>query len=227
MAQSPHTTTTNISPFTLSAPPGTDIWRKPPTHNAFNASTFPTPTPTYDLKSFHRARLTFTLPLAPHLRQYDQAGLLLHLTQPNLSNNKTKWVKTGIEFYHGKPYIATVGCDTWADWSLVPMPDFSDNNDSSSSSSSSRRPGATIEARREEDGLGKSLWIYWIVKDGEGREERRPIREVTWVFGEEEGWCVGVSGYVCRPTREGGDGELTAEFGEGLEIEVVDGAKEV
>ena len=29
MAQ-PNTTTTTLPPFTLSSPPGTDIWRKPP-----------------------------------------------------------------------------------------------------------------------------------------------------------------------------------------------------
>jgi regulation of enolase protein 1 (concanavalin A-like superfamily) len=213
---SPATTTTTISPFTLSAPPGTDIWRKPPSHNAFNASTHPSSLPTYDLKSFHRARLTFVLPPASQLRQYDQAGLLLHITKPGVPDNQTKWIKTGIEFYYGKPYVATVGCDTWADWSLTPDPSFTGNE---------TRPSATIEARREKDVLGKSLWVYWIVKDGEGKEvERRPLREVTWALAQEdEGWSIGIGGYVCRPTEEGGDGKLEAEFKEGVEIEILDG----
>ena len=131
-----------------------------------------------------------------------------------------KWVKTGIEFYYGKPYIATVGCDQWADWSLtpstIPASDDSTSNDT--------RPGATIEARREQDDLGKSLWVYWIVRDNELKEvERRPLREVTWVFANEEGWKVGVGGYVARPTMEasGDQGELVAEFGEGVEVEVM------
>jgi regulation of enolase protein 1 (concanavalin A-like superfamily) len=211
------TTTTTIPPFNLSAPTGTDIWRKPPSHDAFNAPTHPSELPTYDLKSFQRARLTFALPPASQLRQYDQAGLLLHFTKPGVPANQTKWVKTGIEFYYGKPYVATVGCDTWADWSLTPDPSFTSND---------TRPSATIEARREKDALGKSLWVYWIVKDGNGKEiERRPLREVNWAFAEEEGWSVGVGGYVCRPTKEGGEELLEAEFGEGVEIELLDPSK--
>ena len=93
------------------------------------------------------------------------------------------------------------------------MPEFKDN---------STRPGATIEARREKDALGKSLWIYWIVRDGEGKEiERHPLREVNWIFADEEGWSVSIAGYVCRPTKDGGDEELEAEFENGLEIEVL------
>lgn len=113
-----------------------------------------------------------------------------------------------------------MGCDTWADWSLAPDPGFAGGD---------ARPKATIEARRERDVLGKSLWVYLIVKDGEGREvERRPLREVNWAFTDEmeEGWGVGVGAYVCRPTKEEGDGEgrglLEAEFGEGVEIEVLE-----
>jgi regulation of enolase protein 1 (concanavalin A-like superfamily) len=212
LATMANTTTTTIEPFSLSAPPGTDIWRKPPTHNAFNASTYPAQLPTYDLKTFQRAKLAFELPPADQLRQYDQAGLLLHVTKPGVPDNETKWIKTGIEFYYGKPYVATVGCDAWADWSLVPMPEFKNSS----------RPGATIEARRERDDLGKSLWIYWIVKDETGKEvERRPLREVTWVFAEEEGWSVGVAGYVCRPTKDGREELLEAEFKEGVEIEII------
>jgi regulation of enolase protein 1 (concanavalin A-like superfamily) len=213
MSLATNTTTTTIAPFNLTSPPGTDIWRKPPSHNAFSAPTYPSELPTYPLASFQRAKLTFALPPASQLRQYDQAGLLLHFTKPGLAANQTKWVKTGIEFYYGKPYVATVGCDIWADWSLVPDPSFTNN---------ATRPSATIEARRERDDLGKSLWVYWIVRDGEGKEvERRPLREVTWVFAEEEEWCVGIGGYVARPTEKGGDELLEAEFGEGVEIEML------
>lgn len=226
--ESPKTTTTHLPPFTLSSPPGTDIWRKPPTHNAFNASIHPsTPNP-IPLSTFSRAKISFTLPPAPQLRQYDQAGLLLHLTQPGLSANQTKWIKTGIEFYYGKPYVATVGCDAWADWSLVPMGEFGSFSTTPTASTSTTiptttpddQPGATVEIRREQDELGKSLWIYWLVRDGQGAEvERRPLREVTWVLDGEEEWDVSVSGYVCRPTKAGGEGELEAVFAEGLEVE--------
>lgn len=204
-----NTTTTQIPPFNLSSPTGTDIWRKPPSHNAFSAPTYPEKMPTYPISTFQRARLTFTLPSSSQLRQYDQAGLLLHLTKPGVPDNQTKWIKTGIEFYYGKPYIATVGCDIWADWSLTP------------SSGEGERPTATMEARRERDDLGKSLWVYAIEKSANGTEERRPLREVNWFFAEEEGWEVGVGGYVARPTKEGGEELLEAEFGAGLEIEIL------
>lgn len=53
------------------------------------------------------------------------------------------------------------------------------------------RPSATVEARRERDELGKSLWVYWIVRDGEGKEvERRPLREVNWIFAEEVSFAL-------------------------------------
>jgi hypothetical protein len=50
--------------------------------------------------------------------------------------------------------------------------------------------------------------------------ERRPLRELNWVFVEEEGWSVGVGGMVARPAKEGG--ELEAEFRYGLEVEVLE-----
>lgn len=204
--------TTTVPAFTLSAPPGTDVWRKPPSTDTFNASTYPEQLPTYTLEKFQRARLSFALPPANQLRQYDQAGLLLHLTKPGVPDNQTKWVKTGIEFYYGKPYVATVGTDVWSDWSLVPDPEFPGGD---------ARPSVTIEARRESDDLGKSLWIYWIVKDADGKEtERKPLREVTWFFADEE-WSISIGGYVCRPTRDGGDEELSADFAEGVEIETL------
>jgi len=210
------TKTDKVEPFNLSSPAGTDIWRKPPSHNVIDAPTHPSPLPQYDLKSFQRARLTFALPPANELRQYDQAGLLLSFTTADrtFGSGKDKWLKTGIEFYYGKPYVSTVGCDTWADWSILPLTDFASN---------SSRPTATIEARRERDQLGKSLWVYQIISNEKGEEvERRPLREVNWVFAEEEGWSVGIAGFVARPTKEGGDGELVAEFKDGVEIELLD-----
>lgn len=97
------------------------------------------------------------------------------------------------------------------------MPEFAAKT--SDSSTSNTKPGATIEARRESDALGKSLWIYWVLRDDSGQEvERLPLREVTWMFAEEDGWDLGITGYVCRPTKEGGEEELHAEFEEGLEV---------
>ncbi|CAI6315995.1 unnamed protein product [Periconia digitata] len=162
--------TTTVSPFNLSSPAGTDIWRKPPSHNAFNAPTYPAPLVQINSQAFQSARLTFILPPGEELRQYDQAGLLLHLTKPGVPAIQEKWLKTGIEWYYGKPYVSTVGCDAWADWSVVPSDSYSGNT---------TRPTVTLEARRERDQLGKSLWVYQIIKDADGKEiEKRPLREV-------------------------------------------------
>ncbi|KAF1967125.1 hypothetical protein BU23DRAFT_559671 [Bimuria novae-zelandiae CBS 107.79] len=221
MAPTYATKVDKVPPFTLSSPAGRDIWRKPPSHNVIDAPTHPSPLPQYDLKSFQRARLSFTLPPGKELRQYDQAGLLLSFTRADapLGSGKDKWLKTGIEWYYGKPYLSTVGCDAWADWSITPLVEFQGNES---------RPGATVEARREKDQLGKSLWIYQIIQNERGEEvERRPLREVNWIFAEEEGWKVGVGGAVARPSKDGGEADLTAEFREGVEVEVLDYEREV
>lgn len=209
---------TTVPPFTLSAPVDTDIWRKPPSHNVLTAPTHPNPLPKYPLKLFQRAKLTFTLPPGNQLRQYDQAGILLHLTKPGLKPREDKWLKSGIEWYYGKPYVSTVGADRWADWSITPLTPFAGNES---------RPTVTIEAKREKDVLGKSLWVYQIIEDEQGKEiERRPLREVNWVFADEEDWEIGVGGMVARPTKEGGEELLEAEFAKGVEIEYLSGDEE-
>ncbi|KAK3210141.1 hypothetical protein GRF29_44g1771093 [Pseudopithomyces chartarum] len=216
MARTYATKTETVAPFNLTSPAGKDIWRKPPSHNVIDAPTYPSPLLQYDLKSFQRARLTFALPPGKELRQYDQAGLLLSFTKDDapLGSGKDKWIKTGIEWYYGKPYLSTVGCDSSADWSITPLPEFQGNEN---------RPTATVEARREKDQLGKSLWVYQIIENENGEEvERRPLREVNWIFAEEDGWKVGIGGAVARPNKELGDEELTAEFAKGVTIETLD-----
>jgi hypothetical protein len=228
-AMSQSTKTITLPPFNLSANSDTDIWRKvlstsysstsrgftpvltnlkPPSHNAFNAPTHPDPLPQYKLSEFQSAKLTFALPVANTLLQYDQAGLLLHLTKKGETD---KWIKTGIEYYYSNPYISTVGCDSWADWSIVPLSPYGGNE---------TRPSTTIEAKREKDVLGKSLWVYQVIYGDDGEEkERRPLRELTWVFGEEDGWNIGVGGYVARPNNDT-KGILEAEFEKGVEVVV-------
>ena len=164
------TKNTTVSPFNLSSPAGTDIWRKPPSHNAFDAPTHPSTLPQHEFQSFQSARLSFVLPPGEQLRQFDQAGLLLHLTKPGVPSIKEKWLKTGIEWYNGKPYVSTVGCDAWADWSIVPLDSFAGN---------ASKPTVTLEARREGGQDGKTLWVYQIVRDADGKEvEKKPLREV-------------------------------------------------
>ncbi|KAJ5894490.1 hypothetical protein N7495_006181 [Penicillium taxi] len=135
---------------------------------------------TVPLDSFKRVRVDFN---ASWKHQYDQGGLVIVL---HYEDGSKKWVKAGIELTHGKPHISVVSKDRWADWSLLPVP--------------SNGVAATLEMAQEVDG---SLWIYLV--DG---LEKAPIREVTWLFQEEnvkECW-VGV--YAARPSEEGGDLEV-------------------
>lgn len=164
--------------FTITAPPSTDIWRKPPSTHSFTA---PILHRTIPLSTFHKARLAVS---ANWKNLYDQGGLILVVPQPDGAH---KWVKTGIEFVHGRPNISTVAADRWADWSLVPLANEGGNS-------------VTVEMGREVDG---SLWVFVV----EG-VERRAVREVTWVFedvggeGREDRECW-VGAYAARPSGEG------------------------
>lgn len=106
--------------------------------------------------------------------------MLLHLTKAG-TDIKDRWLKTGVEFYNNKPYISTVGCDGFADWSIYPV--------------DGELEEYTMEVRREEDENGTSLWVYLVAKG----EERIPLREVAWFFANEEGWDVSVGAMACRP----------------------------
>ncbi|KAL3435651.1 hypothetical protein BDV09DRAFT_67466 [Aspergillus tetrazonus] len=143
------------------------------------------------LDTFKRARVAFS---ANWSQKYDQGGLIIVL---NGNNGDRKWVKTGIEFTHDKPHLSTVAKDRWADWSLLPVP--------------SGGTGATLEVVREPD---DSLWIYLI----QG-VQKSPIREVTWVFAEENVRDAWIGVYAARPSSAGGD--LVVNFAS-LIIEVTD-----
>ncbi|KAI1108252.1 hypothetical protein F5Y14DRAFT_94930 [Nemania sp. NC0429] len=202
---------TTTTPFTLQANPNTDIWRKPPTTNVWSAPISHTATDL--LSKFRSARVTFW---APWTERYDQAGLLLVPRRASSAMPTTgstppeKWLKTGIEYYQGQPQLSTVGCDRWADWSIAPP----------------SRPvdparGVTLEAVREADELGVSVWIYHLVLDEAtgAVAERIPLREVTWILAgvdEDDGgdpWVLDVSPLVARPEKNA-SAPLSVEFKE-------------
>ncbi|KAL4786769.1 hypothetical protein BJX76DRAFT_70475 [Aspergillus varians] len=160
--------------FTITAPPSTDVWAKPPSTESFNAPILYKSVP---IDKFHRARVA----LSAHWSQkYDQGGLIIVL---NGANGSRKWVKTGVEFTNGKPHLSTVTKDRWADWNLLPVP--------------SGGAGATLEIVRESD---DSLWVYFV----EGIQ-KAPIREVTWVFADEDVKDLWIGVYAARPSSEGGN----------------------
>jgi hypothetical protein len=166
--------------FSVMAGPDTDVWDKPPATSRFNAPILYRSIP---LKSFKRARVSIT---AQWTTLYEQGGLILVLH--NANGGDRKWIKTGIEFTHGKAHLSTVAKDRWADWSLLPVP--------------SGGNAATIEVVREQDG---SLWIYLV----EGIS-RAPIREVTWAFEEEENTECWIGAFAAKPAKDGAD--LVVDF---------------
>lgn len=190
-----------MSSFTISAPGGTDIWKKPPTWNVWNVPTHSTPI--NPVAAFRSARLTFN---ATWTEQYDQAGLLFALrprgTDPSAPGQK--WIKTGLEFYNGTPQLSTVACDRYADWSVTPLAAVGSTTDPIS-----------LLVERDESELGVSIWVYYLPP---GSGEKVPLREVCWFYAEEGGeWDCEVAAFAARPEAKAKD-ELKVEFS-GLDVQ--------
>ncbi|RFU25932.1 hypothetical protein B7463_g10399, partial [Scytalidium lignicola] len=191
----PSSTTTS---FVLSPPVPSDIWRKPPSLDVFDAPIIYKSIP---LSKFKRVRVTIS---APWKTLYDQGGLVFVLPpSPSSSEKQRRWVKSGVEFVDGKPFVSTVAADRWADWSLVKLGD--------------EQGEVTIEfERREKD---DTLWVY-VIEGG----ERAPAREVTWALaefggeGEQQECWVGV--YAAKPTADQEE-QLVVGFKD-FEVEVLE-----
>ena len=190
-------------PFTIHTPAPTDIWRKPPSRDVFDA---PVTYKSLPISTFKRARVTAT---GDWKTLYDQGGLVLVLP-PKKSSSQKRWVKCGIEFYDGVPRMSVVAADKWADWSLLPL---------SGPDEAAGRMTVEVERQQEKDGRwGSVLKIYLV--EGE-RGSRMPIREITWVFhdlDETEDMWVGV--FAAKPTRDERD-ELVVTI-EKFEVEMRD-----
>jgi regulation of enolase protein 1 (concanavalin A-like superfamily) len=164
--------------FSISAPPSTDIWVKPPDTKRFNA---PILYQTLPLSSFSKARVSVS---ANWKEQYDQGGLILVVKQ---QDGDTHWVKTGLEFYDGRPMAGTVAAsDRGADWSLLPVPGGGQS--------------VTVEMVNEQG----SLWIFVL----EG-VRRLPVREVTWVLADAKDKECWVGVYAAKPDSAGGELDVT------------------
>ncbi|KAJ0316394.1 hypothetical protein COL5a_011592 [Colletotrichum fioriniae] len=172
-----------MSSFTLSAAPNTDVWKKPPAHNVYDA---PTKTvPAKPLSQFKSAKITFT---ADWTEQYDQAGLIV--TFDSNSGREKRWIKTGLEYYQGTPQLSTVACDRWADWSITPLAAFEDTK------------SITVLIEQERDFMGPSFWVYYVKQDG----TKVALREICWVFGDDDctgkDWNLTVGALVARPAKD-------------------------
>jgi len=186
------------SKTSLRATAPTDIWRKPPNLDVFNA---PIISKSIPISSFKSIRVSAS---GEWSTLYDQGGLVLVLPAKK-SGTQKRWVKTGIEFYNNKPRMSVVAADEWADWSLLPL-----------SAEDERAGKMRVEMERElEDGVWNSVLRISLVDEKVGKI---PIREVTWAFhdlDEEAEMIVGV--YAAKPTKDDRD-ELLVNF-EGFEIQ--------
>jgi hypothetical protein len=186
------------SKTSLSATAPTDIWRKPPNLDVFNA---PIISKSIPISAFKSVRVSAS---GEWSTLYDQGGLVLVLP-PKRAGTQKRWVKSGIEFYNNKPRMSIVAADEWADWSLLPL-----------SAEDERAGKMTVVMERElEDGVWNSVLRISLVDEKGGK---MPIREVTWAFhdlGADDEMLIGV--YAAKPTKDDRD-ELLVNF-EGFEIE--------
>ena len=178
--------------FKITAPPNTDVWRPNPSKDTFTA---PFAYTTIRTSQFKRVSVTVS---ASWKTQYDQGGLMIVFPQ---ESQPSKWMKTGIEYFNGKPSLSVVGCDRFSDWSLSPMPSGGNK--------------ATFEAVRD----GETLWIYSVNGD-----DRWPLREIKWAFIEDrvsdaEMW-IGVC--AAKPTSDKDDAQAGVEVTfQDLQIDLV------
>ncbi|KAF2761576.1 hypothetical protein EJ05DRAFT_472557 [Pseudovirgaria hyperparasitica] len=190
------------SSFTLTTTNPTDLYRTPPSRDIFNGPILATTVP---LSKFKRARVTVS---ATWRTLYDQGGLIFLLpttanrhapfTPASASAPYPSWIKSGIEFYESSTFHSVVAANPFSDWSLAPCGERE----------------ITVEMERK----GSNLWVYRVGPGG----ERVAVRELTWVFEDEEGKDVCVGCYTCKPKPGAEEGKLESlevKFS-GFEIEV-------
>lgn len=142
--------------------------------------------------------MTFT---GHYIHQYDQAGLVLTMTNPHEPKAR-KWIKTGVEFYEGQPRLSTVCTDNWSDWSVAPAPHWEDIKDG--------KKGVTISVEKEigDDG-SPYLWVNYV----DEQHKKTQLRQIGWVFGDHngEGWNIEIAAMAARPNTDAKD-EFHAKF---------------
>lgn len=208
------TTMAYDQPITIYAQPKTDLWRKPPNIDVDNAPTRLISTP-IDINKFHSARVTVS---ANWNTLYDQGGLILFIP----IDDTTTWMKAGIEFFGGRPFVGSVVTSRWSDWALVPM-------------GKEKGGKVTIQVERQvkEGEKLDSLWVY-IVDEETGR--KMEARQITWWFRHDildqkiskvtsDNRCLLIGVYAARPTVPAGEEreheELAVKF-EGFEVKLFD-----
>ena len=181
-------------PITIHAQPKTDLWRKPPTMDVDNAPTLLISTP-IDIHKFQSARVTVS---ADWNTLYDQGGLVFFI--PGKDGTTGTWMKTGIEFYGGKPFVGSVFTTHWSDWALVPM-----------AKEKGGKLTVQVERQVKEGKKLDSLWIY-VVDEATG-EKMLARQNTSWFTNDNpdpnatsDNRCLMVGIYAARPTVPTGEG---------------------
>jgi regulation of enolase protein 1 (concanavalin A-like superfamily) len=98
------------SDLVVTAQEGSDAWRLTSygfVHDSEHALVAPFPTDS-------AMEVEFT---AAFSAQFDQAGIFVRVSAE-------RWVKAGVEFTDGSPFLGAVVTDQRSDWSLAPVPDW-------------------------------------------------------------------------------------------------------
>jgi regulation of enolase protein 1 (concanavalin A-like superfamily) len=195
------------STFTLIAKSDTDIWRKPPSTDVFNAPIIYKSLP---ISSFRRARITVS---ANWTTLYDQGGLLFVIpgkSDDDSGSQKRRWIKTGIEFCGGRPCMSVVVADHWADWGLSSLPEGAGGK-------------VTVEIERDGKEMDGTMRVLVVGED----QQKTPVREVTSVFWDvDESQECWVGAYAAKPSNGGSSKYLEVTF-TGFEIETAGGRLEI
>lgn len=119
----------------VTAAEGSDFWRETSygfTHDSGHALLAPFPDDSAVEVSF----------LLDYTRQFDQAGVLVHL-------DERTWTKAGVEVSDGQPQVGAVVTRGLSDWSVAPVPDWAGREVTVRASRSGN--ALTVRARAADD----------------------------------------------------------------------------
>jgi regulation of enolase protein 1 (concanavalin A-like superfamily) len=205
----PSSSISEMEYFTLTAQPGTSIWRTPGSEDTITAPTIFT--------ALREPLIVAEVTVTANLEyEWDQAGLAIFAGAPpdvedrgRPDHNRwpaRRWAKAGLEICRGTPHASCTAAvsSSGADCSLVPLPSTPDPQTSYTAASSIR-----IKFER----LGDALWVWYQQPQSscystmshtpdEVSNEWRKIREVTgffWGIDSKSGVWIGC--YASRPMQ--------------------------
>lgn len=194
--------------FTLTAPPGTKIWRDPGRRDIISAPTIYTAL----REPLIVAEVTIT---ANWEMEWDQAGLVIFAgiwpgEEEDLrfyscrEGPRRRWVKAGLEFSNGMLHVSTAAAvsPSGADLSLAPLP----GSTQCETPYTRTRPNVRIKLER----MGDALWVWYqqpqasccttCPSPAEASTDWAKVREVAGFFwGIDSKMEVWVGCYASRP----------------------------